>query len=80
MPMTLLGKDTATNYQPLGTKGYVKYKPYLLEDRTMRTNLKWIAAVTIGLFVVVSLLGCNTIKGAGKDIERAGEVIQDAAD
>lgn len=46
----------------------------------MRTNLKWIAAVTIGLFVVVSLLGCNTIKGAGKDIERAGEVIQDAAD
>lgn len=25
------------------------------------------------------LSGCNTIKGAGKDVERGGEVIQDKA-
>ena len=27
----------------------------------------------------VSLSGCNTVAGAGKDIERAGETIQGAA-
>jgi len=26
------------------------------------------------------LAGCNTMKGAGKDIERGGEKIQDSAD
>lgn len=25
------------------------------------------------------LAGCNTIAGIGKDVERAGEVVQDAA-
>ena len=28
----------------------------------------------------VSAAGCNTLKGAGKDIEKAGEAIQDAVD
>lgn len=28
----------------------------------------------------LSLTGCNTVEGAGKDIEKAGEGIQDAAD
>lgn len=27
----------------------------------------------------VVLVGCNTIEGAGKDVERGGEKIQDAA-
>lgn len=29
---------------------------------------------------VLALSACNTLQGAGKDIERAGEEIQDAAD
>lgn len=29
---------------------------------------------------IVSLVGCNTVEGVGKDIEAAGEGIQDAAD
>lgn len=29
--------------------------------------------------VVVVLAGCNTMEGAGRDIERGGEKIQDAA-
>ncbi|XAM01704.1 entericidin A/B family lipoprotein [Phycisphaeraceae bacterium D3-23] len=33
----------------------------------------------LGAFVV-SLAGCNTLKGAGEDIEAGGEAIQDAAD
>jgi len=42
-------------------------------------------ALAPGLFVMVvaasmmMLAGCNTVEGAGKDIERAGEGIQDAA-
>lgn len=32
------------------------------------------------LFVLGSLVGCNTIHGVGQDVERAGEKTQDAAD
>lgn len=28
----------------------------------------------------LTLVGCNTLEGAGKDIEQGGEAIQDAAD
>ncbi len=28
----------------------------------------------------VALSGCNTVEGAGKDLESAGEAVQDAAD
>jgi predicted small secreted protein len=31
------------------------------------------------VFVFVVLAGCNTVAGAGKDIERGGEKVQDAA-
>lgn len=35
---------------------------------------------TIALLAALFLLaGCNTIKGAGQDIQRAGEKIEDAA-
>ena len=43
----------------------------------------WIKRVVVFLFVAsgcVALLGCNTVKGAGEDIEDAGEAVQDAAD
>jgi entericidin B len=29
--------------------------------------------------VFAALAGCNTVEGAGKDIERGGEKVQDAA-
>lgn len=34
----------------------------------------------IGALAVVLLSACNTIQGAGKDIERGGEKIQGAAE
>ena len=40
-------------------------------------KLTAIIALTSGIFV---LSGCHTMDGAGKDIEKAGENIQDAAD
>ncbi|WP_422121167.1 entericidin A/B family lipoprotein [Neptunicella marina] len=32
------------------------------------------------LTLLLGLAGCATIEGAGKDIESAGEAVQDAAD
>ncbi|MGQ0622304.1 MAG: entericidin A/B family lipoprotein [Panacagrimonas sp.] len=32
----------------------------------------------LALFATVSLSGCNTLEGAGKDVERAGEKVQSA--
>ena len=34
--------------------------------------------IAILLAAAFVLTGCNTVKGVGRDIERAGEVIQDA--
>ena len=30
-------------------------------------------------FVAVAVYGCNTVQGAGKDVEKTGEKIQDAS-
>ena len=32
------------------------------------------------LALAIGVIGCNTLKGAGKDIEKTGENIQKAAD
>ena len=38
----------------------------------------WMVLIAAGAFAF-ALTGCNTMAGAGKDIERGGEKIQDAA-
>lgn len=43
----------------------------------IRTELK-LAGLMLAFAAVLS--GCNTVEGAGKDVEEAGEEIQDAAD
>jgi len=45
----------------------------------------WTAAAALvmaglGAMATMSLVACNTVEGAGKDIKAAGEGIQDAAD
>jgi predicted small secreted protein len=35
--------------------------------------------LTLILSTLVSLAGCNTISGVGKDIQKAGESIEEAA-
>jgi predicted small secreted protein len=37
-------------------------------------------ALTISLAVMLGSLGCNTVKGMGRDIERGGEKTQDTAE
>ncbi len=37
-----------------------------------------LAVLAIAIGVVYSMYGCNTVRGVGQDIERAGEAIQRA--
>jgi predicted small secreted protein len=41
----------------------------------MRTRLQW----TLLLSIALALAGCNTMRGFGRDVERGGERVQDAA-
>ena len=45
-------------------------------------NLRIRTALMFALvgFAGLAATGCNTIEGAGKDLEKAGEEVQDAAD
>ena len=36
--------------------------------------------IVILLLSLAALAGCNTVQGVGKDVERGGERLQDAAD
>jgi predicted small secreted protein len=36
-------------------------------------------ALFAALFFVLGLTGCNTVKGMGQDLQKAGEKIEDAA-
>ena len=42
--------------------------------------LKKLMAIAIALGILVSISACNTIQGVGKDVERGGEKVQDAAE
>ncbi|MCK2042405.1 entericidin A/B family lipoprotein [Chromohalobacter sp. TMW 2.2308] len=41
--------------------------------------MKRTTVAILGLLLLVALGGCNTLQGAGEDIERGGEAVQDAA-
>lgn len=43
-------------------------------------GIRFLLAAIAAVLVLPQLSGCNTMQGAGKDIERAGEEIQDAAE
>lgn len=46
----------------------------------MSTVKRVLTVIAIAVFTTTSLSACNTIEGAGEDIEVGGEAIQDAAD
>ncbi len=49
---------------------------------TSTTNPGWRAGLAAVAFVIAAMAisGCNTVEGAGKDVESVGEAVQDAAD
>jgi predicted small secreted protein len=44
---------------------------------SMKNLRPWLLLLAVGL--AFSLSACNTVQGAGKDIKKAGEAIEDAA-
>lgn len=46
----------------------------------MNTFGKWAAVVVACALMAVSTVGCNTFRGAGKDIQKGGEGIENAAE
>ena len=46
----------------------------------MRKFVTYTMALTMLILAGAGLSACNTVEGAGRDIENAGESVQDAAD
>jgi entericidin A len=46
----------------------------------MKTLTRTLFAIAVLGFSFGSLSGCNTVEGAGKDVKKAGEVIEETAD
>ena len=46
----------------------------------MEINKRFACLALVILTIAMSVTGCNTLEGAGKDIERTGEKIQEVAD
>lgn len=46
-----------------------------MQNRSLTRAALWLTALAFGL----TLAGCNTMRGFGKDVERGGERVQDAA-
>ena len=45
----------------------------------MRNTLKVSAIASLFAIFLVALTGCNTVKGVGQDVQKAGSVLEDAA-
>lgn len=43
-------------------------------------RLKYLVAILAGLVLTTSVLGCNMLRGAGQDVENAGDSIQRTVD
>ena len=48
-----------------------------MKNQNLRFKFSAVIALLLGL---LAFSGCQTVKGAGKDIEKAGEGIQNSAD
>ena len=40
---------------------------------------RFLALIAVSMFSIGMLSGCNTMEGAGKDVQKAGEAIEDEA-
>lgn len=45
----------------------------------MRTFAKLVVALVVGALIGMGALGCNTMKGAGRDIQKGGQGVENAA-
>ena len=52
----------------------------LNERRFLRKHMKHIAIITSALLMTLSVAACNTMEGAGQDIQQGGQNLERAAD
>lgn len=52
----------------------------LLEGPMMKSLLSKLLLLSVVFGLAGAVTGCNTMRGAGEDIEGAGEAVQDAAE
>ena len=52
---------------------------HVLINKQEKNMKRLVALMLLSLFSVAALSGCNTIAGAGKDVQKAGEKVEDAA-
>ena len=45
--------------------------------RSTRTSILTLLLILLGTF---TMTGCNTLRGAGEDVENAGDAVKDAVD
>jgi predicted small secreted protein len=45
-----------------------------------RPPVTLLAALLLSIFLGTALTGCNTLRGAGEDVENAGDAVKDAVD
>jgi entericidin B len=57
----------------------VRYPMFHERGPTMKRMISLLLAASFALSLPMALGGCNTIQGAGKDVERGGEKIQKEA-
>ena len=46
----------------------------------MKAFKRVVVALVLGALIGFGTLGCNTVKGAGRDVEKGGQGIQNAAE
>ena len=55
-------------------------RSHTCKSRWLRQWVWGLAAAVTLVAMMVAVSGCNTMEGAGRDIQRAGEEVEDAAD
>jgi len=50
-----------------------------MDSRHYSKSYRITASLVLIMAIAMSSYGCNTTKGVGKDVERMGEAVQDAA-
>lgn len=51
----------------------------LAKETTMNSTIRKLAFLSILAWTFAGIAGCNTVRGAGEDIEKAGDEIQEEA-
>ena len=46
----------------------------------MKTYQRFVTALVVGTLLGVTAIGCNTFRGAGKDIQQGGRSVENAAE